>query len=125
MKTSPPCPKCGGATTIDINRIGRYYCMGCPHSWIEIPSDSRTWERRPPGQTFKRLHEAQAEHDVSGGILLINDDGSFTLCQDCRLDNCRCRTIEWVDSLAPSWSEAAPENAARDKRNAPLQGTLI
>lgn len=69
--------------------------------------------------TFDTLQEAQEEHANYGGILLVLDDGKYCVCNLCVNPGCgECgRTDEWIESLAPSWSEAAPENARRDPRN--------
>jgi len=75
---------------------------------------------------FKTLTEAEAGHNEVGGVLLVEDDGTYTLCLDCVYERpCECRNRKWTDSLAPSWSEAAPENAVRDPRGMPVQGQLI
>ena len=69
---------------------------------------------------FKTLTEAQAAHEEYGGILLVLDDGEYAHCHFCEKDELcgECgRTAEWLDSLAPSWSEASPENIRRDPRN--------
>ncbi|MDY6868827.1 MAG: hypothetical protein SVT56_13180, partial [Chloroflexota bacterium] len=60
-----------------------------------------------------------------GGILLVNDDGTYSICRHCDYKRCECRTIKWIKTLAPSWDEAAPENAARDPRHIPQQQSLL
>ncbi|MFA5353156.1 MAG: hypothetical protein WC291_02910 [Thermodesulfovibrionales bacterium] len=69
--------------------------------------------------TFKTLNEALAAHEYHGGILLVLDNGKYAVCDRCLPGRCgKCgRSEEWLDSLAPSWSEAAPENMRRDPRN--------
>jgi hypothetical protein len=71
------------------------------------------------------LLEAREAHRQHGGILLVEADG-YAVCHGCPVDrSCFCRPTHWVDSLAPSWDETAPENARRDDREIPTQGELL
>lgn len=75
--------------------------------------------------TYPTHHEARHAQETDGGVLLVNDDSTYSLCFHCGPRDCRCRTMAWVNSLAPSWDEAAPENAARDSRHIPQQQSLL
>ena len=71
------------------------------------------------------LQIAEAEHEQFGGILLI-DSGKPRVCTGCVKDApCKCRDDGHVNSLAPSWSEAAPENINRVQVNEPGQQNLF
>ena len=70
----------------------------------KISSESR--------EIFININEAQNYHDQYGGILLVLDKG-YAVCTAC-IDPCICdRSMKWLDSLAPSWSEAHPANLRR------------
>ena len=59
---------------------------------------------------FQYLKEAEAFHEKSGGILLITGTKA-SVCCGCMVDKkCQCRDDDYVNSLAPSWSEADPDN---------------
>ena len=68
---------------------------------------------------FTTLKDAESHHEEYGGILLIMDSGEYGVCSYCPHDGCgECgRSVEWLDSLGPSFSEAAPENMRCDPRN--------
>ena len=77
-------------------------------------------------ELFKNISEAQKYHDDFGGILLVLDNG-YAVCTCC-IDPCTCdRSMDWLDSLAPSWSEAHPANLRRTKvsKDKPVQHDLL
>lgn len=76
---------------------------------------------------FPHIKEAMEYHSSMGGILLVLDKG-YGICTLCTNDDTpnECgRTDLWLESLAPSWSEASPENARRDPRNTGQQEMAI
>lgn len=77
---------------------------------------------------FDTLTEAMVHQSASGGILLILKGQKYGVCTCCLNDDMEngCgRSDEWLASLEPSWSEAAPENARRDPRNNTKNGQSI
>jgi hypothetical protein len=69
-------------------------------------------------ETFKNLAAAETAHKRWGGILFVMASGGFLVCHHCCPgDENPCgecgRTKEQLAALAPSWSEASPENSRR------------
>ena len=64
--------------------------------------------------TFTTVSEAKAHHEKVGGVLL-SDPGCFSVCSCLPIHwkKCECnRTPKHIASLAPSWDETHPDNAA-------------
>lgn len=72
----------------------------------------------------KSLPKANDLHKHWGGLLLVDDDGSFMIVsvdKDCPAFG---RSSEYLEGLAPSWSEAHPDNALVVERK-PVQLNLF
>ncbi len=73
----------------------------------------------------KSITRANALHRKWGGVLLIDNDGSFMIVsidKDCPAFG---RSSEYLNGLAPSWSEAHKDNSQESEKHTPVQMTLF
>lgn len=73
----------------------------------------------------KTLEEAKRHHQHWGGVLLIDDDGSFMIVSIEKDVAAFGRSSAYLDNLAPSWSEAHPDNIVKLKHEKPVQLSLF
>jgi len=78
-----------------------------------------------PKPQLTLLQIAEQEHETYGGILLI-DNGKPRVCFNCdKRAPCKCRPPGHIESLAPSYSEAAPENYTKAPSEPVAQQSLF
>ncbi len=73
----------------------------------------------------RSIGKANALHRKWGGVLLIDGDGSYMIVSIEKDVAAFGRTSEYLDGLAPSWSEAHHDNAQGREKNMPKQLALF